>query len=151
MVTAREARELAVSNDVWSFEGYGFHLGSAELRYVARPVPLEPRVAQVIMYLVQNAGRIVPRNELLMSLWPGGEGSDGALNYAVRRARQALSACRNPAILTYRGQGYRFAPVLLQSDSASWHINDVAEPYDRKPQLDTLWSQFESGCGSFRA
>lgn len=137
------ARALAVSEDVWRFEDYTFYLGSAELRYASRSVSLEPRVAQVLAYLIQNAGHVVPRNELLASLWPGGKGSDGALNYAVRRARQALKSCGKNAISTDRGRGYRFN-LALQPDSAPWHADDAVGLYDRKPPLDALWSQFES-------
>jgi len=134
------------SEEVVRIEEFQFHLGLGELRHSSRPVPLEPRAAQVLAYLARNAGRVVSRAELLAAVWPRGEGSDGALSYSVRRLRQALGARGRAAISTFRRQGYRLHAELAQ-DSGDW---DALEPHDlieRKAALTHLRAQFKSCSG----
>ncbi|MFZ5895432.1 MAG: winged helix-turn-helix domain-containing protein [Myxococcota bacterium] len=144
---ARSARPesgvFKTSNHVVNIGEFQFHLGSSELRHAASRVPLEPRVAQLLCYLLCNAGRVVSRDELLASVWPRGEGSDAALNYAVRRVRQAFGERGHSAITTCRGQGYRFAAELTH-DPDGWEPFEPDGLVERKAALDHLRAQLES-------
>ncbi|MFZ5890502.1 MAG: winged helix-turn-helix domain-containing protein [Myxococcota bacterium] len=131
------------ARELLCFDDYAFDLRAGELRYGSRAVPLEPKVARVLGFLLQNAGRVVPREELLASLWPNTPGRDAALNYAIRRVRQALADCASPVISTHRGSGYRVDVDVR----ASAHANDTLSAFElleRRSALQALWSQFES-------
>ena len=52
-----------------------------ELRQHGRLVRLEPRVFDVVAYLVQHPDRIVPKEELLEQLWPQQFVADNSLTY----------------------------------------------------------------------
>lgn len=80
--------------------------------------------------LVQNQGRLVPREELLERLWPEGAGTDDALSYAASSLRRALGGCRGRPIAIVRGRGYRFDSALsevLQRPRARRLIDRAAE------------------------
>ena len=82
-------------------------------------VALQPKVFDVLAYLVSHADRVVPTEELLQELWPGVLVVDSAVQRAVSLARSALaSGGLADAIETHRGRGYRFVgAVSLDGDS----------------------------------
>src|SRR2546427_606716 len=61
-----------------------------ELRQHGRLVRLEPRVFDLVTYLVQHANRMVTKEELLEQLWPQQFVTDASLTYCVAQARKAL-------------------------------------------------------------
>lgn len=81
------------------------------LRRRGEAVPVEPRVLEVLAHLVENAGRVVGRDELLDEVWGTLHVTDSALTHAVAEARTALgdSAGEERWIETVYGRGYRFA------------------------------------------
>lgn len=60
-----------------------FHVGTHELGRDGNSVTLEPRVADLLLYLAARTGKAVTRAALLEALWPGVVVSDEALTNAV--------------------------------------------------------------------
>jgi DNA-binding winged helix-turn-helix (wHTH) protein len=91
--------------------------GSFELDEEARSLTLrgaarkmQPRVFDLLVYLVRNAGRVVPKDELMDALWPNLTVTEASLQRAVSLARAALAAGGlGNAIRSYVRHGYRFA------------------------------------------
>jgi len=80
------------------------------LRFRGQPVELQPRVFELLSYLVRNAGRVVPKDELMDALWPDITVTEASLQRAVSLARRALSVGGlEGAIRNYVRLGYRFA------------------------------------------
>jgi DNA-binding winged helix-turn-helix (wHTH) protein len=77
-------------------------------------VSLEPRAVQVLRYLAQNHERVVPKAELLESVWPDVFTTDGVLKRAISQVRRALGddADRARFIETYHRRGYRFIAAV---------------------------------------
>lgn len=79
-----------------------------EVRAGAQVLPLQPRVFDLLVYLARNSGRVVPKDELLDSVWPGVIVTDASLQRAVSLARSALADVGTTgAIRTHARQGYR--------------------------------------------
>jgi DNA-binding response OmpR family regulator len=55
---------------LYVFGDYTLDTEQYELRQAGRLVPLEPRVVELLAYLVQHPGRTVPTEELLAHLYP---------------------------------------------------------------------------------
>jgi DNA-binding winged helix-turn-helix (wHTH) protein len=71
---------------------------------------VQPRVFDLICYLVKNAGRVVPKDELLDQLWPGVTVTESSLQRAASLARRALAGGGlDGAIQNFAKRGYRFA------------------------------------------
>lgn len=85
------------------------------------PVAVEPRVFELLAYLVRNADRLVSREELLAEVWQGQVVAEGALAQAVHSARGALgeSSQAPERIHTVHGRGYRFAGPVEQLEAGS--------------------------------
>lgn len=71
---------------------------------------MQPRVFDLLVYLVRNAGRVVPKDELMDALWPDLNVTEASLQRAVSLARTALAVGGlENAIRSFVKHGYRFA------------------------------------------
>ncbi len=88
-----------------------------ELRRRGAIVKIEPKVFDVLAYLVRHRDRVVPKEELLGKLWPDEFVSDSVLPRCVTAARKAVGddANRQRVIQTVHGRGYRFVAALDES------------------------------------
>jgi TolB-like protein/DNA-binding winged helix-turn-helix (wHTH) protein len=79
-------------------------------------VALPPKVAELLVALVQAAGRVLTREQLLRSLWPDTVVEEGSLTSHISMLRKALGEGPRGQdfIETLPKRGYRFvAPVKL--------------------------------------
>src|SRR5262245_9540012 len=93
-------------------------------------VPAEPKVFDLLIYLLRYRDRVVTREELFREVWDGREVSDATLSNHVKSARKVLgdSGELQKTILTVRGRGYQFiAPVKVLPEGGQ----DAAE--DKTP------------------
>jgi DNA-binding winged helix-turn-helix (wHTH) protein len=74
------------------------------------PVHVEPRVLELLIYLIQHRDRLVTKEELLQHVWRDADITEAALHRAIERARRVLAVSgREDPIRTVYGRGYRFA------------------------------------------
>jgi DNA-binding winged helix-turn-helix (wHTH) protein/tetratricopeptide (TPR) repeat protein len=74
-----------------------------------REIKLQPRVFDLLCYLVRHRDRVVSKDELLDALWPGTVVVDNALQRVVSLARSALASVGlADAVRTHSRHGYRF-------------------------------------------
>ncbi|MCB9484585.1 MAG: winged helix-turn-helix domain-containing protein [Dehalococcoidia bacterium] len=99
-----------MASRVFTFDDFELDADAFELRRAGQPVPMEPQVFEVLALLVENAGRVVPKDEIIQAVWPSGFISDAALNSRIMAARKAVSddGEQQRMIRTVRGRGYRF-------------------------------------------
>jgi eukaryotic-like serine/threonine-protein kinase len=81
-----------------------------ELRARGELVEVQRLVLETLLYLIKNQHRIVPKEELVESLWRGTAITDASLTQAVFLARKAIGDSANSQrfIKTVRGVGFRF-------------------------------------------
>jgi len=90
------------------FDEFELDPARRELRVDSKPQRLQPQVFDLLLYLVQNHKRVVPKRELLDELWPDTAVTESSIQRAVSLARSALGE-RGPALIqTFPRQGYRF-------------------------------------------
>jgi DNA-binding winged helix-turn-helix (wHTH) protein len=92
-----------------------------ELRGGGEAVALQPRVFDLLVYLVKNQDRVVPKDELLDVVWSDVVVADGSLQRAVSLLRGTLEKLGAPkAIRTYARKGYRFCDEGATAGSSAW-------------------------------
>ena len=76
--------------------------------------PLSSRGYDALLYLVENRGRVIDKDELMRAVWPRTVVEENNLNQAVSSARRALGDNRDSPrfILTVAGRGYQFVGEL---------------------------------------
>ncbi len=86
----------------------------AELRRNSETVAVEPQVFDLIVYLAENPGKIVSRDDLIANVWRGRIVSDAAISTRINAARKALGddGTRQAIIKTIQRRGFRFLPEV---------------------------------------
>ena len=105
---------------LYAFGEFELNADAHELRRAGEKKRVQPKVFQLLRYLVENRDRLIPKEELLAAVWPEEHVTESSLFVAVRAARAALDQPHgaNRPIHTLRGVGYRFADeVQLQAGS----------------------------------
>jgi TolB-like protein/DNA-binding winged helix-turn-helix (wHTH) protein len=83
-------------------------------------VPLEPKVFETLLALVEAAGRALTKDELLARVWRDAFVEEGSLTRNISTLRKALASDDNPQgyIDTLPRRGYRFQPVVARGSAA---------------------------------
>ena len=81
------------------------------------PVPLSDKAFDALVYLVEHAGRLVTKNELLRALWPTTVVEESSLYAAISALRRALKdeAAAQRLIATIAGRGYQFVATVQRA------------------------------------
>jgi len=114
----------------YRFENLLLDAERRELRAGEKLLKLQPRVFDLILYLVRNRDRVIGKEELLDRLWPDVIVVEGALQRAVSLARSCMrEACGKDCIRTHARKGYRFVAAVAELDEPAAH---EAAPTDGK-------------------
>ena len=75
-----------------------------------RPVSLTPKVFDLLLYLVQNRGKLLAKDQLMSAVWPDTIVEESNLTQNVSILRRALGDAKgdNAFIVTVPGRGYKF-------------------------------------------
>src|SRR5579872_3322051 len=102
--------------EILEFGQFRLDPGEALLTRQGAPVPLPPKVFDLLSYLASNAGRLVEKEELLKALWPDSFVEEANLNVNIAALRRALGSQPDgqPWIETVPKRGYRFLAMVAQ-------------------------------------
>jgi eukaryotic-like serine/threonine-protein kinase len=77
-------------------------------------VPLTSKAFQTLLVLVENSDQVVPKDQLMRTLWPGTFVEESNLTKHISMVRKALgqTAQEHGYIVTVPGVGYRFAETV---------------------------------------
>ena len=112
----------------------GFQADDAAFRLTAdgAPVALEPKTLRLLLFLIENRGRVVRKQELLDGVWGDTAVTEGALTRSIGLLRRALDDdSREPRFIeTVPTIGYRFiAPIeFVQAAEPSGFSSQLSVP-----------------------
>ncbi len=121
---------------IYRFGSFEIDVSTRELRAGGRPVEVEPKVFDLLAYLLAHRDRAVSKDEILEKIWPNQIVTEAALSRAIMKARRAIGddASRQGVIRTLHGHGFRFiadvetvAPTA-SADSAARTARPAARP-----------------------
>lgn len=118
--------ELNLPEKKIRFDDFELDYGRFQLSRTGRPVRLESLPLQLLMFLVDNRGQLVTREQISSELWSKDVFVDveQGINTAIRKIRRALldDAGEPQYLQTVVGRGYRFVAPMAEenvSDKAS--------------------------------
>jgi TolB-like protein/DNA-binding winged helix-turn-helix (wHTH) protein/tetratricopeptide (TPR) repeat protein len=92
-------------------------------------IKLVPRLFDLLLYLVENPGRVIEKDELLTAVWGGRIVEEANLSQAMSALRKVLQAeGADTMIVTAPGRGYRFAAAVHQESGAAAAFTTVQPP-----------------------
>ena len=95
---------------IYEFGEFRIEALARTLRREAEVVALNRRAFDVLLYFVQNPGRLLTRDELLKNVWPDTYVDENSLAQSISALRRALEEKPgdNSYIVTLPGRGYQF-------------------------------------------
>jgi DNA-binding winged helix-turn-helix (wHTH) protein/tetratricopeptide (TPR) repeat protein len=89
-------------------------------------VPLTPKAFDTLLFLVENSGRLVEKEDLMERVWPGIAVEENNLTQNISALRKALGERRGEPqyIATVPGLGYRF----IASVEETWPADEEPKP-----------------------
>jgi DNA-binding winged helix-turn-helix (wHTH) protein/Flp pilus assembly protein TadD len=81
-----------------------------------QPLPLKPKLFDLLLVLVENSGHILHKNELMAKVWPNSFVEESNLTVSISALRKALGDGHNPHayIETVPRRGYRFVAQVKE-------------------------------------
>lgn len=103
------------------FENHTLDRNLRELTRDGTPVPMQPQVFDLLVYLVEQRGRVVSKDDLIAKVWGDRIVSDSALNSRINAARKALGddGDAQRLIKTVPRKGFRFVGEVLEQAPAA--------------------------------
>lgn len=96
----------------YTFNGWALDCERGTLIGDSGDVALRPKSFDVLRFLVENAGRLVSRDEVLDTIWRGMTVTEESLTQCVSELRQALGDSDQRLIKTVPKRGYLFAGTV---------------------------------------
>jgi adenylate cyclase len=104
----------SIGRELYAFDGYTLDLIRGCLRNAGGEIQLRAKSFELLRYLVQNAGRLISKDELVTAVWPNVIVGDDSLAQCMSELRNALSDLDRRIIKTVPRRGYLFAvPVSI--------------------------------------
>jgi adenylate cyclase len=118
---------------MFRFGEYTLDLAQGCLRTADREVDLRPKSFEALRCLVENAGRLVTKDELIKAVWPNVTVTDESLARCISEVRQAIADTDQKIIKTVPRRGYRFSIPVSQHPAETGTATAAAMP----PATDT--------------
>jgi DNA-binding winged helix-turn-helix (wHTH) protein len=99
----------SAGRELFTFEGFSLDLTRGCLLGPGGEIDLRPKSFELLRYLIENAGRLISKDELVNAVWPNVTVSDDSLTQCVSELRHALNDPDRRIIKTAARRGYLFA------------------------------------------
>jgi DNA-binding winged helix-turn-helix (wHTH) protein/tetratricopeptide (TPR) repeat protein len=133
---AQQPKPARAAADFFEFGPFRLDVANRSLYCSGEYVPLTPKVFETLLLLVEEAGRVVEKEQLMQRVWPDAFVEEGSITNNISALRKIL----NPhfdgegPIATVARRGYRFtASVRLRSDQADIALQSPAPAIEAKP------------------
>ncbi|MBV9155863.1 MAG: winged helix-turn-helix domain-containing protein [Acidobacteriaceae bacterium] len=110
----------SLNNNLYEFGDFSLDAQSRALRRGEATVPLTPKAFDVLLILVQNAGKIVSKDELMKAVWPDSFVEESNLTQTVFMVRKSLDETADRRyVQTVQGRGYRLLVPVVEREASS--------------------------------
>lgn len=130
---------ISQENAVYRFSGFVLQPAERRLSRNGKAIALTPKALDTLLLLVERAGHVVSKDELMGALWPGRFVTEANLTKHIWTLRKALGESEEGGryIETVSKTGYRFVASVKRSDGAPEDSSNVraASPPEIQPPL----------------
>lgn len=131
---------------IFKFDEFELDLKKKELLDNGNDVKVEPKVFDVLVYLLQNRDRIISKDELITAVWNGRFTSDSSVSTIIKFVRKAVgdNGKEQHTIKTVFGRGFRFVkePIVIEnSDKSSISSNAPITQKSAPPATNLPYKQ----------
>jgi adenylate cyclase len=121
----------------YAFSGFTLNLHRGVLRDGRGAVDLRPKAFHLLACLVENAGRVMPKEELLDTIWPDVTVTEDSLTQCIGELRRTLGQAAS-AIKTVPRRGYVFEEAALMAVPAAIKAEPPAAVAQGRPSIAVM-------------
>lgn len=111
-------KKLGMGSEPYRFGRFTLDPANQELSADGTPVPLGATDFRLLLTLIERAGLVVTKDELMSRVWGKAAIGDNTLHVHITALRKALG---DGFIATKQGRGYRFVEHVSQTEPAPKH------------------------------
>ena len=123
------------------YEFHGFRLEEAQLRllYQDQPVPLKPKILDLLLFLVKKRGHLIAKDELMREIWPDAIVEENNITVSMSILRKTLGEARGNRQFIETGprRGYRFVAEVTEL-SELLHASELDPAIHIEPEEDPI-------------
>ena len=114
---------------IYEFNGFRLEAAQQRLLYRGKPVPLKPKILDLLLYLVQRHGQLIAKDDLLRDIWADAIVEENNITVSMSILRKTLGDHHDERqfIETVPRRGYRFLPQVTEISDGRWTL-DVRPP-----------------------
>src|ERR1700730_358627 len=109
----------SIDRELYVFDGYTLDVIRGCVRHAGGEIQLRPKSFELLRYLVQNAGRLISKDELVNAVWPNVIVGDDSLAQCMSELRNALDDRDRHIIKTVPRRGYLFDALVSSPPPSS--------------------------------
>lgn len=118
---------MAVKSTIYEFSGFRLETANKVLQRDGKVIPITPKVYDTLLVLVENADRLLEKDELMQTIWRDSFVEESNLTFNVKMLRKALSDdASNPTFIeTVPRRGYRFIAKVKEISDEDETVSEV--------------------------
>jgi TolB-like protein/Tfp pilus assembly protein PilF len=137
------------------FHGFALDPGRGTLARDGEVIRLRAKSFELLSYLALNAGRVVPKSELLTAVWRDAVVTEDSLTQCIKDIRQALGPCGRTTVRTVSRRGYLFESIpldrcLAEPNVAVLPFEDLCAEPGQDAFIDGIAEEITNGLACFR-
>jgi DNA-binding winged helix-turn-helix (wHTH) protein/tetratricopeptide (TPR) repeat protein len=103
-------------------------------------ISLEPKTLRLLLFLVENRGRLIEKEEILDAIWPGTHVTENALTREIGKLRKSLGDDPKAPkyIETVHTRGYRFIAELAETNGSGAPVSPKVESVESETRAESL-------------
>ena len=101
------------------FGNFVVDLSRRQLRRGDEAISLPAKAFDLLVFMAENPGRLLPKSELLTAVWPDAFVEESNLTQNVFLLRKVLGSGSDSPILTVPGRGYQFTERVAEIPRAA--------------------------------
>src|SRR5689334_9153541 len=107
------------SQPKYRFGQFTLDPGRGTLLTAKQEVKLRPKVYEALLYILENRGRLIAKEELIQELWPDAFVTEDSLVQCMVELRRALDDREQDIVKTVPRRGYVFTATVTTEENGS--------------------------------
>jgi DNA-binding winged helix-turn-helix (wHTH) protein/TolB-like protein len=124
------------NSSVFLFDDIRVEPGAFRAFKAGQVISLEPKALRLLLFLIENRGRLIEKDEILDAVWNGTHVTENALTREIGKLRKTLGDDpKSPKyIQTVYTRGYRFIAELAEANGQETHASTDADEVEARPE-----------------
>ena len=103
-----------IDSRVYEFKGFRLEVAQRRLLHQGQPVPLKPKILDLLLYLIERRNQLVFKEDLMRDVWPDAIVEENNITVSMSILRKTLGEDpeKREFIETVQRRGYRFLPEV---------------------------------------